>query len=147
MGTTRVLLVALLGLASRPVPAQGQLLVSGSPPPLVVSAATAGSAPVSVTNSSTTYTLALTLGTHKLTGQINAGMPTGTTLSVTLAAPPGATSQGAVALSTTPRDLVTNINLTVASTRSITYQLSATSAAGVVPAQTRTVTLTLTSAP
>jgi hypothetical protein len=123
------------------------LLVSGSPAPLVVSAAVAGSAPVSVTNSSTTYTIALALGSHKLTGQINAGMPTGTTLSVTLAAPPGATSQGAVALSTTPHDLVTNISLVAATTRAITYRFSATSAAGVVPAQTRTVTLTLTSAP
>ena len=142
------LLFALLALLTGASNVAAQLSVSGSPPLLRISAAAAGSQPTSVTNSTTTYTItAITLFALKVTGQLNAAMPTGMTLTATLAAPPGATSAGAVQLDATARDLVTNIVLLSIATRSITYQLKATPAAGVVPTQSRTVTLTLTAAP
>ena len=62
--------------------------------------------------------------------------------------PSGATSLGSVALDATTRDVATGLSASTGSAlQSITYTLSATAAAGVVPAQTRTVTLTITSAP
>jgi hypothetical protein len=52
-------------------------------------------------------------------------------------------SLGAVALDVTGRNLVTGIRKNMSVTQSITYQLSATAAAGVVPLSSRTVTLTI----
>ena len=70
-------------------------------------------------------------------------MPSGTTLTANLAAPSGATSAGAVALSTKAADLVTGISTLNASGLAITYSLSATTAAGVVASTVKTVTLTI----
>jgi hypothetical protein len=69
------------------------------------------------------------------------------TLTVTMTAPTGATSMGAVTLDATARDLVGNITNTANETEQITYVLSATAAAGVVTAQSRTVTFTIASWP
>lgn len=144
--STRALMAFALILGAREARAQ-YLSVSGSPAPLAVNAAVAGVAPQPDTDNSTTYTiLAFGRGTQKLTAQLSAPMPSGVTLRVQLAAPSGATSAGLVTLSTTPQNVVTGIG-TSFTTRAITYQLSATIAAGVVPTQSRTVTLTLTAAP
>ena len=123
------------------------LSVSGSPGTLVVSSALAGSPLNPATDGSTTYFL-LYLGatTQKITAQLNTPMPAGVTLTATLAAPPGASSLGPTDLDASARTVVTGIGITLA-VRSISYQLSATPAAGVVPLQSRTVTLTLTAAP
>ena len=56
-------------------------------------------------------------------------------------------SSGAVALDVTTRDMVTNITTVFNSTQTITYVLSATVAAGVIPIQTRTVTITVLNYP
>jgi predicted MFS family arabinose efflux permease len=135
------LLVLLTALSTR---ASAQLLsVSGNPGALNVVGATPGSNPNSVSNASTTYTVTV-IFRAKIAVSINSAMPSGLTLSVTLAAPPSAVSQGAIALSTTAQDAVNGIPLgTVLSTRGVTYALSATAAAGVVASTTRTVTLTL----
>ncbi len=61
----------------------------------------------------------------------------------TLGAPTGATSAGKVALSSTAADLVTGISTLNETGKSIAYELAATSAAGVVPAASTTVTLTI----
>lgn len=121
------------------------LAVSGNPGLLNVTSAIAGSEPVSVSNSSTTYTVTTPAPnrTYKITAQLNANMPAGVTLTATLAAPAGATSVGAVALDVTARDVVTGILRNTNSTQSITYQLDATAAAGVVALSSRTVTLTI----
>ena len=71
-------------------------------------------------------------------------MPSGVTLSASLAAPTGATSVGPVALTGTAQDLVTGIATLNESGKVITYNLSATSAAGVVASASKTVTLTIT---
>jgi hypothetical protein len=144
--TMRLLIAAALVLGAREAHAQ-YLSASGSPAPMAVQTALAGTAPQPDTDVSTTYTVFSWLrGTQKITAQINSPMPTGVTLKVQLEAPAGAESKGAVALSTTARDVVTGIDFAI-TTRSITYELSATVAAGVVPRQSRTVTLTLTAAP
>lgn len=123
------------------------LSASGSPAKMTVQAATAGFAPTPVTDASTTYTVFTNgSGHHKITAQINSAMPAGVTLDVTLAAPAGASSAGAVTLGTTPHDVVTGIPNTF-TTRAITYQLTATAAAGVVSTQSRIVTLTLVATP
>jgi hypothetical protein len=139
---------ALPLFGSRLVMAQS-IVVSGNPAALRITAAIAGSQPTSVSNGSTTYTV-VTLNpnkTYKITGQINAAMPTGLTLTASLAAPTGATSLGPVALDITARDLVTGIGRNITATRSITYQLSATALAGVVSSRSRVVMLTIVQSP
>jgi hypothetical protein len=138
----------LLVLSSSAVGAQ-TVVVSGNPGLLRISAAIAGSQPTPVSNAATTYTV-VTLTpnrTYKITARLNTPMPVGTTLQVTLAAPPGATSLGAVSLDATARDVVTLIPKNTNATRAITYNFSATTAAGVVPSTSRTVTLTIVQAP
>ena len=145
----RVLAVAaLLPLCSRAAFAQ-TLAVSGNPGLLRVSVATAGSEPLAVSNATTTYTVTTPNPNrpHNITAQLNANMPIGITLSATLAAPPGATSVGPVALDVTPRDVVLGIPRRANSTHGITYTLAATVQAGVVPLSSRTVTLTIVQAP
>src|SRR5262249_24824963 len=141
-------LFVVLALLATAGSAEAQLSVSGSPSLLRITAATAGSSPVSVSNAATAYTIAAVTGNPlKVTGQLKSPMPSVASLMVSLAAPPGATSVGPVQLDATARDLVTGIILVAAATRTISYQFSATPAAGVVPMQTRTVTFTLTAAP
>jgi hypothetical protein len=129
------------------VQAVNQISVSGNPSALVVSTASAGSAPTSATNSSTTWAITTNESNKKVTAAINTAMPSGVTLSASLAAPTGATSAGSVALTTTAADLVTGITKLNSSGLTITYTLSATSAAGVVSSSTKTVTFTLVDGP
>lgn len=134
--------IALLG-ATRESGAQF-LSVSGSPSVLRVQSATPGGTPAPATNGSTTYTIDTDNNKNqKIVGRINANMPDGVTLTVTLQAPGGAISVGAVMLTTTSKDLVTSIEKNTLTTRSITYEVSATLQAGVVASQSRTVTMTV----
>lgn len=126
------------------VQAINELAVSGSTASLTVNSATAGSAPNAVTDASTSYAITTNETNRKITGKLNTDMPSGVTLSVTLAAPTGATSAGKTALSSTDADLVTGISTLNESGKSITYELAATSAAGVVSSASKTVTLTIT---
>jgi len=123
--------------------------VSGNPGTLAIQGTpVAGTAPTSVSDATTTYTLTSAQNGGKMTAQLNAAMPTGLTLTIAVDPPPGASSSGPVALSTTPQNVATGIvSFTGNATRNITYTLTATAAAGIVPLQSRTVTLTITSAP
>jgi hypothetical protein len=125
------------------------LTVSGSPGLLRVNAAVAGNAPTAVSNNSTSYTTRTTggSGAKKITARLSSNMPAGTTLTITMAATTGATSLGAITLNTTTQDVVQNITNTTNQTRAITYNLTATAAAGVINSTPRTVTLTLTNYP
>jgi hypothetical protein len=136
-------LAALLLVGSRAVGAQGTVTVSGNPALLRINAAVAGSEPTVVTNAITTYTVIVTSGTRRITGRLLTAMPANTTLTVTLAAPPGATSLGPVALTLVEQDLVTGVPNLTNSTRGITYQLSAIVIAGVVANTNRNVRLRL----
>jgi hypothetical protein len=130
-------------LVTLEVQAINQLNVSGTPSALVVNTATAGSAPTSVTSSTTTWAVTTNEAGRKVTASLNSALPSGVTLAVTLSAPGGAASVGAVPLGTTAADVVTGLSTLNATGLGITYTLSATAAAGVVASTTRTVTFTL----
>jgi len=118
--------------------------VSGNPPLLRISTAVAGSQPNAITTATTTYTVQVSSGgSRRITGRLSAAVPAGTTVTVTLNAPPGATSLGPVALDATERDLVINIPRPTNATLTITYVFSGTVTAGVVANNSRSVTLRL----
>lgn len=149
---TRLLLVstcaALLLVQSRAAGVQ-TIAVTGNPGLLRISSAVPGSQPISVTQATTFYTVTTAIAPriHKITAQLDATMPLGVVLTALLAAPPGATSLGTIALDLTARDMVTNIPRNTTSTQLITYTLTATVAAGVVPLSSRVVTYTIIRAP
>jgi hypothetical protein len=144
-----LLLVVLCAVRGNAQP--GTLKVSGSPGTMAIrSTAAAGLPPASVADATTTASIKTLAGpgAAKLTAQLNASMPAGVTLTISMSATPGGTSLGPVALDATARDVLTGIaGFNGTSTNAITYTLSATAAAGVIPLQSRTVTLTLTAAP
>jgi len=120
------------------------ILISGNPAPMTISTATAGSQPNSVVDASTTYTVLTLAGSTTITGQLNIAMPSGTTLAVQLQAPPLATSQGSIVMTTTPANLVTNIPaLGLSPAFTVTYTFSATVSASPVSNQSVILTLTL----
>lgn len=138
-------LAALLLLGARAASAQGVVPAVG---PIVVSTAVAGSQPTPVTNATTNYSTVLVfVGQMKIVGQLNANMPTGLTLGVKLTGASGGTSLGVVNLDTTPRDLVLATTPAYYTNVNIAYTLTATVAAGVVAATSRTVTFTLATYP
>ncbi|HXD22471.1 MAG TPA: hypothetical protein VN613_03865 [Gemmatimonadaceae bacterium] len=142
------LAAVLLAVAFWSRDARAQLTVSGTPAELTVGAATAGAAPDAVSNSSTSYKITpLPAGNYALTAAIDSPMPAGVTLTVTLAADGTASSSGPVALTTTPNNVVTGITKKTTGNLPITYTVTATPAAGVVPVQTRVVTFTIVSTP
>lgn len=126
------------------VTAINEITVSGNPNTLTISSATAGSAPDTVSDSNTTYAVTTNGSNKKITAAIDTAMPSGVTLTVNMIAPTGATSVGAVTLATTAADAVTGISTLNQSGLMITYELSATAAAGVVASTSRTVTFTVT---
>lgn len=125
------------------------LTVSGNPTAMKITSASAGLPPNSVTEATTTYSVTTNNKNKqkKITAQLNTAMPAGMSLTATMVAPTGATSDGTVTLDATARELVGDITNTTKLTNSITYVLSATPAAGVVTSQSRTVTFTLASWP
>jgi hypothetical protein len=127
------------------VNAINQVAVSGNPAPLVITSATAGGAPVSVTESGTSYAVTTNQSNQKITASIDQPMPSGVSLEVTLAAPAGAASAGAVPLGTSEADVVTGISSASASSLPITYRLSATPAVQLTAPAARTVTFTIVS--
>jgi hypothetical protein len=120
-----------------------QVGVTGTPS-LLINAAVPGSAPTSVTSTGNTWAVTTNQTGAKITGSIASNMPAGLTLSANLGAPSGATSAGLKSLSTVAVDLVTTITKLNASGLSLTYQLDATAAAGVISSATRVVTFTIT---
>ncbi|MBA2689132.1 MAG: hypothetical protein H0U64_13690 [Gemmatimonadaceae bacterium] len=147
-GNFRFALLAGLFVAAFGTPAAAQSLsVSGNPASMNISSATAGSEPVGDGNSATTYSVTtLIIQKKKVTARLSSNMPAGMTLSVSLVAPSGATSMGAVTLDNTDRDLVVNIGNLLAETKSITYQFTGTAAAGALTSS-RTVTFSLVNYP
>jgi hypothetical protein len=126
------------------VTAINEISTSGNPGALIVNSATAGSAPTDATDASTTWAVTTNQTGAKITAAIDTAMPAGTTLKVNLAAPTGASSLGAVTLSTVAVDAVTGITQLNESAKTVEYTLSATAAAGVVASASKTVTFTIT---
>ncbi len=141
-------LVLLLAVAVWTRDARAQITVSGSPAQMHISTAVAGFAPTSVSNSSTTYTVSKPVAPHSytVTAQLNTTMPANTTLDITLQSAGNGSSAGAVALTTTAKTVISGITLKVTGA-TITYNFNAAAAAGVVPLQTRRVTLTVITVP
>src|ERR1700704_2963310 len=92
----KLLVAAGLLLSGRAAVAQ-ILTVSGSPAVMTITSAIAGSDPTSISNSSTTYSAIVILPCH-ITAALGSNMPTGVTLTISLAVAAGATSSGPVAL-------------------------------------------------
>lgn len=137
-----LLTTALLLIGSRAVVAQ-TITVTPTVGPIVIMTAVAGSPPTAVTVGGGTYTVVTKKNTFsKITARLLTATPAGTTLYITLAAPPGGASFGAVALTTVAQNVVSlpNVNGTF-SNLAITYQLSSTVGAGVVASSTRSVVL------
>src|SRR5207302_6694951 len=103
------------------------LTVSGSPAPFNVTTAIAGSQPAAISNAVTTYFVKAKhpAGAQRIAAQIDTPMPTGTTLTLTMAPSPGATSLGPVALDMTARDIIVNLDRENGSTYGITYVFTA----------------------
>lgn len=144
-----LLVSGLLPLGSRPATAQGTALTASAPPAsMIIGTPVAGSQPSAVIASATYFVKVKNVaGVKKITASLDANMPIGTSLTIDLAPSAGATSLGAVSLSVTTQDVVVNIARENGSTLGITYTFTATVAAGVLPSQTRTVTLTLLNYP
>ena len=113
-------------------------------PSLTITTATAGSAPTSVTDATSSWAVTTNQTGAKITASIASNMPTGLTLSSSLVAPAAATSAGFLSLSTTAVDLVTGITKLAQGALGVSYRLDATPAAGVVASATRLVTYTIT---
>jgi len=128
------------------VSAINEISVSGNPGALIVSAATAGSQPTAVTDATTTYAITTNGSAKRITGVLNTVMGTGLSLKVTLTAPSTGTSAGQVTLTAGALSLVTAIGAVAESGIAISYEFSATAAAGVVSSATKTVTLTVADA-
>ena len=127
------------------VTAINQIGVTGAPAPMVLSSATAGSAPASVTASGGNYAITTNEANKKITASLDAALPAGIRLEVALAAPQGASSAGDVPLSTAGADLVTGISTVAAAALPITYRLSADATVHMPVPATRTVTFTIVS--
>ncbi|MFA4947012.1 MAG: hypothetical protein WC674_00695 [Candidatus Krumholzibacteriia bacterium] len=128
------------------VSAINEISVSGNPGALIVSAATAGSQPTAVTDATTTYAITTNGSLKRITGVLNTAMPANTSLKVTVTAPSTGTGAGQVTLTATAANLVTAIGAVAQSGIAISYEFSATAAAGVVASAQKTVTLTVADA-
>jgi hypothetical protein len=127
------------------VNAINQIGVTGNPAPMVINTATAGSAPMSVVGSGTSYAITTNETNKKITASLNQSLPAGIVLQVLLAAPTGAASLGEVSLTASGTDVVTGISTTSASSLAITYRLSAVATVQMAAPSVRTVTFTIVS--
>jgi len=138
-------------MSTRAIGAQ-TITVSGNPGLLRISTAVAGSQPTSVSDATRTFTVNTPPGgggaKYNVSMNIDANMPAGVTLTATLAIPAGSAATATpVALDVTPRLALSAIKKNYTGSATMTYQLAATAAAGVVPVSSRTVTLTIVLAP
>lgn len=142
-----MLLMATCACAVTQAAAQ-TIAVSGDPGPVTVQTATAGSQPDPVSESTTTYSVTTTAPNQKIVARLESPMPNGVTLAVQLVAPPGASSLGAVTLTTTDQDVVGPIaSPESAAGLTVKYVLSATVSAGPVATSTRTVIFSIVAGP
>jgi hypothetical protein len=149
--STRVwtaLTTALLLVVGRAAAAQTFTVSTALVGTMNVNAAVAGSQPSSVTNGISTYTLVTrrNRGITRVTANLNAALPAGVTLTVSLVSPGGGiVSAGPVSLTVAQQNVLTSLpnSTTTFAAATITYVLSATVTAGVVASTPRTITFTL----
>jgi hypothetical protein len=126
------------------VKAINQFSITSTPVTLTITSATAGSDPTPVTDNSSVWAVTTNQTNAKISASIPTDMPTGVTLGVQLAAPAGATSTAKDLASGAAQDLVTGLTKVKGNALTVTYTLSATAAAGVITADSRVVTYTMT---
>jgi hypothetical protein len=143
-----VLTTALLLLIGSRAAAAQTITTAGSLGTITIVTAVAGSDPTSVAGPATTYTLTTkkNKGITRVTANLDVPLPAGVTLTVSLPSPGGGIiSSGPVALSTAPQNVLTNLpdaNTGFPAT-TISYTLSATATAGVVPLSAYKITFAL----
>ena len=118
--------------------AQTTISLSADPQMLIVSEAVAGSTPHPATDATTTYSLDLGQ-TSSILARLDGPLPTGVTLRIRLFPPAGAADMGVVTLTTLSQTVVASIPAGTYTGYGITYELSATVEAGVVPLNVRQV--------
>lgn len=121
-----------------------QFSITSTAVTLTIITATAGSDPTPVSDATSVWAVTTNQTNAKISANIPTDMPAGVTLAVQLAAPAGATSTSKNLASGAAQDLVTGITTLKANALPVTYTLSATAAAGVIPAGSRVVTYTMT---
>lgn len=151
-------LAAALAAATNPLAAQigtatatvtyevseiNEIHLSGNPGPLVVTRASAGTAPVDAIDQTTTWMVTTNGASRKITAVLDSDLPPGLMLRIALTPPDGGGSAGSAPLSTAPQDLVTGFGSISSSDLRITYRLSATAEAGAIPPGSRNVTFTI----
>jgi len=119
-----------------------QRISINGPATLRVTTATAGQAPTAAADTTTTYSITSNNGTVKITAHLDAALPAGMAITLTAMAPSGGQSLGKKALSLQAVDVVNAVGK-VSETKLLSYQLTATAAAGPLPTTTRTVILTI----
>lgn len=117
------------------------------PASLTISSATAGGQPTAVSDQSARYSVTAATGQMKISGKLLVAPPAGVTITITLSAPTGAVSLGTVVLSNSDQPLVRYIPVGQYSNMSVTFTLSASVSAGVVPYSASDVILTLSADP
>lgn len=144
LGTTLLLLAG--GRVSAAQSASSITVNPASAGPLTIATAVAGQQPTGVTAGGGSYTVFIkkNQGISSITARLGAPLPAGTTLTVTLASPSGATSAGPVDLATNAKTVVSNIPTNQSYPNlAISYAFTATTAAGVLALQSATVILEL----
>jgi hypothetical protein len=136
----------LAAMIARPLAAQ-TITVSGDPAVLAIHSAIAGAEPDPVSEATTTYAVTTTAANQRIVARLDAPLPYGVTLTVRLAAPPGATSRGPVRLSMADQELVTVATPGSHAGLAVAYTLTATVGAGPTPSLSRAVTLSVVTGP
>lgn len=124
------------------------VVVSGDPGMLTVGSATPGSPLDPASDASTTYTVTTTTAGQRIVARLDAPLPNGVTLTVSLTPPGGTANAGEVTLSTVDQTVVGSIQTAgTYSGLAITYRLVATTAVGPVPTAVRSVVFTVVPGP
>ena len=121
-------------------------IVSGTARLINVRKTTSGRVPTSVSDGGASYAITTNESNQKISASLDAPMPHGVVLAVSLAAPVGATSVGPTALGIASADVVTGISGVNATALPIVHTLSA-SANARVSSHRRVVTYTITAGP
>ena len=118
-------------------------IVSGTARPIIVRTTTAGRVLTSASDGGTSYGITTNESNQKISASLDAPMPHGVVLAVSLAAPDGAASVGQTDIGTASADVVTGISSVNATALPIVYTLSVRAHARVA-SQRRVVTYTIT---
>jgi len=126
--------------------ASNEISVSGNPGLLEILAPNAGETPEAVQDATTSVSYSTNSSNKKITGELDADMPTGVTLELHVDSPGGAggLSQGYKVLTIVSKDLVNGISKASVADATLTYILSADITAETIENEPRTVTLTMT---